>query len=122
MPEITEMRDGVDRLYINLSYNLGDPNHFPGSYRVAADLMGRTPMDVLTQIGLVFIDTVLIGPVNRASELLASNPRLYRSARERARCINQDGDVWLPRVRQAIAGADALLARDAVNAAMEGTK
>jgi hypothetical protein len=31
--------------------------------------------------------------------LLASNPRLYRSARERARYIKEDGGVWLPRVR-----------------------
>lgn len=122
LPEIDEMRAGVDRLYANISYTLGDPNHVSGRYRVADDLMGRNPTEALTQIGLVFIDTVLIGPVSRASALLASNPRLYRSARERARYIKEDGDVWLPRVRQAIAGADALLARHAIDAAMEGMK
>ena len=67
LPEIKEMRDGVDRLYANVSFSLGDPNRVTGSYRVSADLMGRTPTEALTQIGLVFIDTVLIGPVSRAS-------------------------------------------------------
>jgi hypothetical protein len=118
LPEIKEMRDGVDRLYANVSYNLGDPNRVAGRYRVADDLKGRTPTEALTQIGLVFIDTVLIGPVNRASALLASNSRLYKCACERAHSINEDGDIWLPRVRQAIAGADALLARHAIDAAM----
>lgn len=122
MPEINEMRKGVDLLYCNVSYTLGDPNHVKDRYRVADDLMGRTPTEALTQIGLVFIDAVLIGPVSRASALLASDPRLYSSARERARYIKEDGDVWLPRVRQAIAGADALLAQNAIDAAMEGMK
>ena len=120
LPEIKEMRDGVDRLYANVSYSLGDPNRVAGRYRVADDLRGRTPTAALTQIGLAFIDTVLIGPVNRASALLASNPRLYKRACERARHIKEDGDLWLPRVRQVIASADALLARNAIETAMKG--
>ena len=118
LPEIDEMRANVDRLYANISFTLGDPNRVSGRYRVADDLMGRTPKEALIQIGLVFIDTVLIGPVSRASALLAANPKLYRSARERARYIREDGDLWLPPVRQAIAGADALLARNAIDAAI----
>jgi hypothetical protein len=120
LPEIDEMHAGVDRLYANISHTLGDPNHVKDRYRVADDLMGRTPTEALTQIGLVFIDAVLIGPVSLASALLASDPRLYSSARTRARYILEDGDVWLPRVRQAIAGADALLAQHAIDAAIEG--
>jgi hypothetical protein len=119
LPEIKEMRDGVDRLYANVSYSLGDPNRVTGRYRISDDLMGRTPTVALTQIGLVFIDTVLIGPVSLASALLASNPRLYKRACERARHIKEDGDLWLTRVRQVIASADALLARNAIDVALE---
>jgi hypothetical protein len=119
LPEIKEMREGVDRLYVNVSYTLGDPNRVARRYRVADDLRGRTPTAALTQIGRVFIDAVLIGPVSSASALLAANPCLYKGALERARYIKEDGDVWLPRVRQAIAGADALLARNAIDVAME---
>jgi hypothetical protein len=120
LPEIKEMRDGVDRLYANVSYSLGDPNRVAGRYRVADDLRGRTPTAALIQIGRVFIDAVLIGPVCRASALLASNPRLYKGALERARYIEEDGDLWLPRVRQVIASADALRARNAIETAMKG--
>ena len=120
LPEIKEMRANVDRLYANISFTLGDPNRVSGRYRVADDLMGRTPSQALAQIGLVFIDTVLIGPVSRASALLAANPKLYRSARERARYIKEDGDLWLPRVRQVIASADTLLARNAIDTAIGG--
>lgn len=120
LPEIKEMRDGVDRLYANVSYSLGDPNRVAGRYRVADDLKGRPPTAALIQIGRVCIDAVLIGPVSRASALLAANPHLYKGALERARCIKEDGDLWLPRVRQAIAGADAWLARNAIETAMKG--
>lgn len=122
LPEIKEMREGVDLLYANVSYTLGDPNRVAGRYRVADDLRGRTPTAALIQIGRVIIDAVLIGPVSRASALLASNPRLYKSALERARYIKEDGDLWLPRVQQAIAGADALLARNAIDTAMMENK
>lgn len=119
-PEVDEMRKNVDALYIHTSMHWGDPNRVRYGYRIAADLLRRSTTQALADLGVIFIDTVLIGPAARAAVLLSAYPRLYGLAKERAEYIQDESDLWLPQVRQCIAGADALLAGHAIDVAMEG--
>lgn len=113
MPEIEDMRHATEILHQNILLIHGDPCPDGFDYHPCADLSDRTPKQALIEAGLGCIDTVLIGPEMRASQLLASDERLYFSAKTRSLYMSELAH-WQSRVGQIIAGADSLRAQSAI--------
>jgi hypothetical protein len=113
MPEIEDMRHATEILQPNIMLIHGDPCPGGFDYHPCADLSDRTPKQALIEAGLACIDTVLIGPEQRASQLLASDERLYFSAKTRSLYMSELAH-WQCRVRQIIAAADSLRAQSAI--------
>ncbi len=72
------------------------------------------PESTLHEIGLGYIDAVMIGPVNRVIEILAVDARLMAAARSRGFC-GHDEDPWIRHVRECVSRADAHSARLAMD-------
>lgn len=113
MPEIEDMRHATEILQHNIMLIHGAPCQDGFDYHPCADLSDRTPKQALIEAGLGCIDTVLIGPEMRASQLLAIDERLYFSAKTRSLYMSELAH-WQCRVRQIIAVADSLRARSAI--------
>lgn len=111
--ETGEILDSVELLYDNICSLHGDPCMLGQQYRQSADLWSREPLQAILDIGLHFIDVVLIGPLNSAATLLASEPRLMAAARTRELYAPAD-DGWSKRVREILARADSIIAKNAI--------
>jgi hypothetical protein len=113
MAECTEVLAAVDLVHRNISDTLSFPSRGSLKYRHGADLWGREPLNAITDSSLHFIDVALIGPVNRAADLLASDPRLLAAARTRWLYLPVD-DGWAQRIREILSRVDTVLARLAI--------
>jgi hypothetical protein len=83
MAECTEVLAAVDLVHRNISDTLSFPSRGSLKYRHGADLLGREPLNAITDSSLHFIDVALIGPAARVAALLGSDERLLTAARTR---------------------------------------
>jgi hypothetical protein len=112
--ELGQMLDSIELLYWNISLTHGDPHRRGIIYRKSADLWGREPLQALVDEALTCIDVALIGPLDHAAALLASDERLYASAKTRE-LYSTPTEAWTPRVREILARADSIFAKRAID-------
>jgi hypothetical protein len=117
--EMGQCEDHLEDLYYSIKTLQGDPLRGWRRYRHAADLYGRTPWDALIESGCYHIECVLIGPDARVAAMLAEEPRLLASARDRV-LHSHDLDSFTPHVQQIIAAADSILAAKAFEGVLLG--
>lgn len=119
MAECTEVLAAVDLVHRNISETLSYPSRGSLKYRHGADLWGREPLIAITDSALYFIDVALLGPLDRAAALLASDERLQASARTRELYLPADDD-WAKRIRVILARTDSIIAKRAIEGVIGG--
>lgn len=115
--EKSELEYWLSTLYGHICVYHGDPlrRGHPKHTYVEDALQEPVPAlkSTILDIGLGYIDAVLIGPVDLAIEILAADPRLMAAARSRAFC-GSVGDAWIGHVGQVVSLVDAHSARRAM--------
>lgn len=108
--EVQTLDKRLGTLYCHICTYNGDPlrrGHPKHRYVESTD---EDPVFTLLDIGLGYIDAVMIGPVDRVIEMLTSDARLMAAARSRAFCGPAD-DLWVRYVGEVVSLADAHCAR-----------
>lgn len=120
-----EAADDFEQLHMHMSLAYqyvcvyyGDPLK-RGAHRYGPGLHCADPAQDLSDLGLQYIDTVLVGPGKLAASMLLSDSRLMASARSRV-YIAPENDPWLAACSQTLAIADAISASAAVDAILRG--
>ncbi len=112
--EVAELVTHMGTLYSYVCVYHGDPlRRGHPKHRYIEDAH-HEPEIALLDIGLGYIDAVLVGPVNRVIEMLAADPRLMAAARSRYFCGPVD-DPWIRHVGEVVSRADAHWARIAMD-------
>jgi hypothetical protein len=112
--EVDQILDSVELLYYYICIFHGNPCKRRRHYRKAYDLWGRKPLHAIVDEALTCIDVALIGPLDHAAALLASDERLYASAKTRE-AYTTPTDAWPSRIQEILARADSLIAQRAID-------